>query len=119
VLGCGGRASGSRPAGEGATGYAFGRTLRRVGDLRLLGLPVGPGRERYGVADGFEPLAAYPTLEQALAAFEAVREATDDAAHRRRLAAGGVADPAAYRRRRCRSREGAPPAPRLPGTQEP
>jgi hypothetical protein len=89
--------------------HAFGRTLRRVGDLRLLGLPVGSGRERYGVADGFEPLATYPTLEQALAAFEAVREAT---------AASGVTDPAAFRLRRGRPR-GRAPRGRPSGAAEP
>ena len=80
--------------------HAFGRTLRRVGDLRLLGLPVGSGCERYGIADGFEPVATYPTLEQARAAFEAVCEAT---------AASGVTDLTAFRRRRGESPAGAPP----------
>jgi hypothetical protein len=90
--------------------HAFGRTLRRVGDLRLLGLPVGSGRERYCVADGFEPVATFPTLEHALAAFEAVCEAT---------AASGVADPAAFRLRRGRPRGRAPRGRRPSGAVEP
>jgi hypothetical protein len=90
--------------------HAYGRTLRRVGDLRLLGLPVGSGRERYGVADGFEPVATYPTLEQALAAFEAVCDAT---------AASGVTDPAAFRLRRGRPRGSAPQGRRPSGAMEP
>jgi hypothetical protein len=82
--------------------HAYGRTLRRVGDLRLLALPGDDGRDRYCVADGPDPIAAYPTLAQALAAFGAVCGATDAAAHRRQLTAGGVTDLAAYRLRRRR-----------------
>jgi hypothetical protein len=90
--------------------HAFGRTLRRVGDLRLLGLPVGSGRERYGVADGFEPVAAFPTLEHARAAFEAVCEAA---------AVSGVTDLTAFRLRRRRPRGGATQGHRPPGAEEP
>jgi hypothetical protein len=87
--------------------HAYGRTLRQVGDLRLLALPVDDGRERYCVADGLEPIATYPTLAEALAAFEVVREATDAALHRVQLAASSVADLTAYRLRRHRPRRGA------------
>ena len=83
--------------------HAYGRTLRWAGDLRLLALPVGGGPGRFCVADGLEPLATFPTLERALAFFEAVRAATEEAPHRPRPAAGGVTDLAAYRRRRHRS----------------
>jgi hypothetical protein len=71
--------------------HAYGRTLRQVGDLRLLALPVDDGRERYCIAEGPDPLVTYPTLEQALVTFGAVCDATDEAAHRRRLAASGGA----------------------------
>ena len=87
--------------------HAYGRTLRQVGDLRLLALPGDDGRDRYRVTDGPETVATYPTLEQALAAFEAVCMATDEAAHRSQLAASGVTDLATYRFRRRRSRGGA------------
>jgi hypothetical protein len=82
--------------------HAYGRTLRRAGDLRLLALPGEDGRERYCVADGLEPIGAFPTLAQAAAAFEAVCEATAAAARRRELAARGIADLTAYRLRRRR-----------------
>ena len=72
--------------------HAYGRTLRRVGDLYLLALPGDAGRERYCVAEGPDPIVTYPTLEQALGAFEAIREATDAEVHRRQFAAGGVTD---------------------------
>jgi hypothetical protein len=91
--------------------HAYGHTLRQVGDLRLLALPGDDGRARYCLAEGLEPLAAYSTLEQALAAFEAVREATDEAAHRQQLAASGVTDLTAYRRRRARRAAGGPGGP--------
>jgi hypothetical protein len=87
--------------------HAYGRTLRRAGDLRLLALPGDDGRDRYCVADGLEPVVTCPTLEQALAAFEAVCDATAAAAHRQQLAASGVVDLAAYRLRRRRPRRGA------------
>jgi hypothetical protein len=99
--------------------HAFGRTLRQVGDLRLLALPVDDGRERYCIADGPDPIVTCPTLEQALAAFEAIRAATDEAAHRRQLAASGVADLTAYRRRRRRPRGGPTEGHRPSGTEEP
>ena len=99
--------------------HAFGRTLRQAGDLRLLALPGDDGRDRYCVTDGPDPLATYPTLEQALATFAAVCDATDEAAHRRQLAAGGVADLTAYRRRRRRPRGGVTEGHRPSGAQEP
>jgi hypothetical protein len=86
--------------------HAYGRTLRRAGDLRLLALPVDGGRERFCVAEGLEPVAAYPTLEQARAAFEAICLATDAATHRRQLAASGIVDLTAYRLRQRRRPHG-------------
>ena len=99
--------------------HAYGRTLRRVGDLRLLALPVDDGRDRYCVTDGRELVVVYPTLEPALAAFGAVCAAADEAAHLRQLAARGVADLTAYRRRRRRPRGGATEGPRPAGAGEP
>ncbi len=99
--------------------HAYGRTLRQVGDLRLLALPGDDGRDRYRVTDGPETVATYPTLEQALAAFEDVCMATDDAAHRRQLAASGVTDLTAYRLRRRRPRGGATERHRPPRAEEP
>jgi hypothetical protein len=87
--------------------HAYGRTLRRAGDLRLLALPVGAGRECYCVADGLEPLATFPTLERALAFFQASREATREAGAGPRGGAGGVTDLTAYRLRRHRRRRAA------------
>ena len=88
--------------------HAYGRTLRQAGDLRLLALPVAGGRDRYCVAAGLEPVATYPTLEQALAAFEASREAPAGAAPRELTAGRGVIDLTAYRRRRPLPVAGAP-----------
>ena len=99
--------------------HAYGRTLRQVGDLRLLALPAGGGRDRHCVTDGPDTVAAYPTLEQALAAFEAVCLATDEAVHRSQLAASGVTDLATYRFRRRRSRGGATEGHRPPPSEEP
>jgi hypothetical protein len=99
--------------------HADGRTLRQTGDLRLVALPGDDGRERYCVMDGPAPLATYPTLEQALATFAAVCDATDEAAHRQQLAASGVADLTAYRLRRRRPRGDAPQGPRPSGAEEP
>ena len=99
--------------------HAYGRTLRQVGDLRLVARPGDGGRECYWVVDGPDPVVMYPTLEQALAAFEAVRDATDEAAHRRHLAASGVVDLTAYRRRRRRPRGGAPKGSRPARAEEP
>jgi hypothetical protein len=104
---------------EAAMMHAYGRTLRQVGDLRLLALPVDGGGERYCVADGPEPVAAYPTLEQASAAFEAVCMATDEATHRRQLAASGVSDLTTYRVRRRRPRGSLTGGPRPPRPEEP
>ena len=89
--------------------HAYGRTLRRAGDLRLLALPVGAGRERYCVAAGLEPLATFPALERALAFFQAIREATQSAGDGAgpRGGAGGVTDLTAYRLRRHRRRKAA------------
>jgi CheY-like chemotaxis protein len=55
--------------------HAFGRTLRQAGDLRLLALPVGDGRERYCVAAGPTPLATFLSVARALACFEDLRAA--------------------------------------------
>jgi hypothetical protein len=98
--------------------HAFGRTLRQAGDLRLLALPGDGGRDRYCVADGPDPLVTYPTLEQALATFAAVCDATDEAAHRQQLAASGVVDLTTYRLRRRRPRGGATEGPRPAGAEE-
>jgi hypothetical protein len=87
--------------------HAYGRTLQQAGDLRLLALPVGAGRERYCVADGLEPLATFPTVERALAFFQAIREATQAAEAWPRGGAGGVTDLTAYRLRRPRRRRAA------------
>ena len=99
--------------------HAFGRTLRQVGDLRLLALPVDDGRERYCIAEGPDPIVTYPTLEQALAVFAAVCDATDEAAHRQQLAASGVVDLTTYRLRRQRPRGSVPKGPRPSGAEEP
>ena len=102
--------------------HAYGHTLRRVGDLRLLALPGEDGRARYCVAEGLEPLVTCPTLGQALGVFEALREEAAAEAQRRRLAAGGVADLTAYRLRRPRRRRhrgSAPKGPRPSGAEEP
>ena len=55
--------------------HAFGRTLRQAGDLRLLALPVGAGRERSCVAAGGLPLATFAAAAPAAAFFEALRVA--------------------------------------------
>ena len=80
--------------------HAYGRTLRRAGDLGLLALPIGDGRDRYYLTDGPALVATSASLEQALAAFAAMCDATDAAAPRQRLAASGVIDLAAERARR-------------------
>jgi hypothetical protein len=99
--------------------HAYGRTLRRVGDLCLLALPVDDGRERFCVTDGLELVVLYPTLEQALAVFEAVCGAADVAAHRRQLAASGVTDLTTYRLQRRRPRGDAPKGSAPAGAEEP
>jgi hypothetical protein len=56
--------------------HAFGRTVRRYGDLRLVAVPAAGGAERYVVVlDDEPPLGAYPTLRAAVACFEALRTA--------------------------------------------
>jgi hypothetical protein len=99
--------------------HAFGRTLRQAGDLRLLALPVGSGRERYCVAEGPTPVATFPTRGQAQVFFETVRAAREEGERQRGAASGGVTDLTAYRRRRARGgargeaaagSEGHPPA---------
>ena len=59
--------------------HAYGRTLRRAGGLVLLALPVGPGRERYCVADGGTPLVTFAAAAPALAFFEALCAAGTEA----------------------------------------
>ena len=93
--------------------HAFGRTLRQVGDLRLLARPGGGGREHYCVAEGPTPLATFPTRERAQVFFETVRAAREAGERRNREAAGGVTDPTASRLRpgRGRARGAAPEGP--------
>jgi hypothetical protein len=98
--------------------HAFGRTVRRFGDLRLVAVPVGGGAERYVVVQDDEPpLGAFPTLRAAVACFEALRaaavaraeEALTDAAPEDLLPGppgppvpGNLVDLAEYRRTRRR-----------------
>jgi hypothetical protein len=81
--------------------HAFGRTLRRAGDLRLLALPVGPGRERFCVAAGGAPLATFAAAAPAVAFFEALRAVGVEAARPPQGGTGRVTDLAAYRRRQA------------------
>jgi hypothetical protein len=56
--------------------HAFGRTVRRYGDLWLVAVPAAGGAGRDVVAqDGEPPLGAFPTLRAAVACFEALRAA--------------------------------------------
>jgi hypothetical protein len=82
--------------------HAFGRTLRQAGDLRLLALPVGAGRERYCVATGGLPLATFAAAAPAVAFFEALRAVGAEAARSPQAGPARVADLAASRRRRTR-----------------
>ena len=52
--------------------YAYGRTLRREGELRLLALPAGADCEWYCVCNGPTPLATFKLLERAHSFFDAV-----------------------------------------------
>jgi hypothetical protein len=88
--------------------YAYGRTLRRQGELRLLALPAGGGCEWYCVCNGPTPLATFKLLERAHSFFDAVSSAAPPAVScegrpqgRPSAAPGGVTDLAAYRRRRA------------------
>lgn len=83
-------------------GHAYGRTLRRSGDLVLLALPVGAGLERYCVATGETPLATFAGAGPAVAFFEALCAADGGAPGEStpRDAGGKVTDLAAYRRAR-------------------
>jgi hypothetical protein len=82
--------------------HAYGRTLRRAGDLVLLALPVGPGRERFCVAAGGAPLATFAAASPAVAFFEALRAAGTVAdARPPQAGSGGVTDLAAYRAARA------------------
>src|SRR5262249_18263349 len=55
--------------------YAFGRTMRRYGDLRLVAVPAGAGTERSVVVqDDGPPVGTFPTLHAAVACLEALRD---------------------------------------------
>jgi hypothetical protein len=91
--------------------HAFGRTLRQVGDLRLLARPVGAGRERYCVAAGETPLATFAAAGPAAAFFEALCAVGAEAAGPLQEGPGQVTDLAASRRRRARRAAGGPGRP--------
>jgi hypothetical protein len=87
--------------------HAYGRTLRREGDLSLLALPAGAGCEWYCVCNGPTPLGTFALLDRATSFFDAVRGALPDGGGggrdaRHPPAGGAVTDLAAYRRRRRR-----------------
>jgi hypothetical protein len=98
--------------------HAFGRTLRRVGDLYLLALPVGDGRERYCVAAGETPLAVFAAVGPAAAFFEALC-AAGAPPHPTRGGPGGVTDLAAYRAARAYSGPPGAPGPVAAASPEP
>jgi hypothetical protein len=86
--------------------YAYGRTLRREGELRLLALPAGADCEWYCVCNGPTPLATFKLLERAHSFFDAVCGAAPAAVscggrpQGCPSAADAVTDLATYRRRR-------------------
>jgi hypothetical protein len=117
--------------------HAFRQTLLQVGDLSLLVIPGATGPDCYCVAVGSTPLATFPTVERALAFFDALRAAGEanateaaiadawaqeaehqrlrlEGAHRPTLAPGQVTNLATYRRRRAARR--VPPKPTRPST---
>ena len=55
--------------------HAFRQTLKQAGDLSLLVIPGAEGPDCYCVVVGSTPLATFPTVERALAFFDALRAA--------------------------------------------
>ena len=100
--------------------HAYGRTLRREGDLRLLALPTGAGCEWYCVCNGPTPIGTFRLLERSRFSFDAVCGAPGAPGAPGGPAApgappglpappgpgapAGVTDLAAYRRRRAVAR---------------
>ena len=95
--------------------HAYGRTLRREGDLTLLALPATAGCEWYCVCNGPTPLGTFTLLDRATSFFDAVSGARPTgsaggsgwASRRPPARPGEVTDLAAYRRRRGRRLPGA------------
>jgi hypothetical protein len=95
--------------------HAYGRTLRREGDLTLLALPATAGCEWYCVCNGPTPLGTFTLLSRAMSFFAAVSGArpagsggSGRADRRPPARPGEVTDLAAYRQRRGRRSPGAP-----------